>query len=157
MVWEWDGCPCMILWQFRARLSSFKYSYGPRVQIVAIKVNSQDKKLRVEGYTWATHLCYLFPSSGSLPCFKASTCSYICSSAFCSLRAAKRTGSVSAKGQFLSTILGRSGNEGWGCPSFSIRIIWMSRPLAALSPSAVSLESERIGVALREEDGKPPY
>lgn len=96
----------------RARLSSFKYSYGPRVQRVAIRVNGQDTKLSVEGCTWATHLCFLFSSNGSLPCFKASTCSRICSSSSCSLRAAKRTGSVSAKGQFLSTILGRSGNEG---------------------------------------------
>lgn len=138
-------------------MSFFKYSDGPRMKIVAVRINGQDKKLRVEGNTWAIHLCYLFPSNGSLLCFKASTSSHTCSSSSCSLRAAKRTGNVSAKDQFLSTTLERSGNEGWGYPSSSMRIIWMSRPLAALSPLAVSLELERTGAALTEEDGKPPY
>lgn len=133
-------------------MKSFKHSQDSSMQLNSAMGNGQDKTLRVGSFTWEMYLRYLFPLSGCFPCLRACLCSSCCSS-----RAAKRTVSGSAKGQSRSTTPGRSGSGGWGCPSSSTRITWMSRPPAALSPSAASLALGRTGVASREEDGKPPY
>lgn len=137
------------------KLSSLNRLYGPWVQIISFRMTKTRRsahEVAVGSHTW-----FNFSPLLVVKYLNAFTCSHLCSSSSCSLKAAKRTESVNAKGRFLSTILGRSVSGEWGCPFFSMRTIWMFHPLGALFHLAVFLALERTDVALREEDGKPPY